>query len=143
MSTVQKLLVVMQVDRASQELPSLGSWEARQCGGWAEPAAIAAAAGPQSSKSQILCKFFCDVMQADRATQELPSLVAPISRGLNAAVERLSLLEHTALKPGDAIQPNDLDKILARCVGFFLTSASSSATSLQESTCLGLCHPLW
>jgi len=44
-STVQKLLVVMQVDRASQELPSLGSWEARQCGGWAEPAAIAAAAG--------------------------------------------------------------------------------------------------
>ena len=59
-------------------------------------------------------------MQADRATQELPSLVAPISRGLNAAVERLSLLEHTALKPGDAIQPNDLDKILARCADLFL-----------------------
>ncbi|DBA84981.1 TPA: hypothetical protein ACH3X2_005720 [Trebouxia sp. C0005] len=54
--------------------------------------------------------------KADRATQELPSLVAPISRGLNAAVERLSLLEHTALKPGDAIQPNDLDKILARAM---------------------------
>ncbi len=61
----------------------------------------------------------CVVVQADRATQELPSLVAPISRGLNAAVERLSLLEHTALKPGDAIQPNDLDKILARYVGLF------------------------
>ncbi|KAL0050442.1 hypothetical protein WJX82_011314 [Trebouxia sp. C0006] len=54
--------------------------------------------------------------KADRATQELPSLVAPISRGLNAAVERLSLLEHTALKLGDAIQPNDLDKILARAM---------------------------
>ncbi|KAL0042137.1 hypothetical protein WJX77_004388 [Trebouxia sp. C0004] len=55
-------------------------------------------------------------VKADRATQELPSLVGPISRGLNAAVERLSLLEHTALKPGDAIQPNDLDKILARAM---------------------------
>ncbi len=107
------------------------------------------------------------MVQADRATQELPSLVAPISRGLNAAVERLSLLEHTALKLGDAIQPNDLDKILARCVILCLasaeerkekttpfgvslmrsqvlyraaqvTSAASPAMSLQDFTCLGL-----
>ena len=71
------------------------------------------------------------MVQADRATQELPSLVAPISRGLNAAVERLSLLEHTALKPGDAIQPNDLDKILARCVGLSLhvTVITSNGTA--------------
>jgi len=55
------------------------------------------------------------VVQADRATQELPSLVAPISRGLNAAVERLSVLEHTALKAGDAVQADDLEKALARC----------------------------
>ena len=53
-------------------------------------------------------------LQADRATQELPSLVAPISRGLNAAVDRLSLLEHTSLKAGDAVQTNDLEKALAR-----------------------------
>ena len=53
-------------------------------------------------------------MQADRTAQELPGLVAPISRNLNSAVERLSFLERTALKPEDAVLASDLDKILAR-----------------------------
>lgn len=52
--------------------------------------------------------------QADRSAQELPGLVAPISRNLTAAVERLTLLERTALKPEDAVLAADLDKILAR-----------------------------
>ena len=52
--------------------------------------------------------------QADRAAQELPGLVAPISRGLNAAVERLSQLEHTALRPGDAVSAPQLEQALAR-----------------------------
>ena len=53
-------------------------------------------------------------MQADRAAQELPSLVAPISRGLNAAVERLAVVEHTCLSLADAVQASDLEKALAR-----------------------------
>ena len=53
-------------------------------------------------------------VQADRAVQELPSLVAPISRGLNAAVERLSVVEHSCLSLADAVQPPDLEKALAR-----------------------------
>lgn len=53
-------------------------------------------------------------VQADRAAQELPSLVAPISRGLNAAVERLSVLEHSCLRQGDAVQAPDLETALAR-----------------------------
>ena len=53
-------------------------------------------------------------MQADRAAQELPSLVAPISRGLNAAVERLAVVEHTCLSLADAVQAPDLEKALAR-----------------------------
>ena len=52
--------------------------------------------------------------QADRSAQELPGLVAPISRNLTAAVERLTFLERTALKPEDAVLAADLDKILAR-----------------------------
>lgn len=53
-------------------------------------------------------------VQADRAAQELPSLVAPISRGLNAAVERVTVLEHSCLRHGDAIQAPDLESALAR-----------------------------
>lgn len=53
-------------------------------------------------------------VQADRSAQELPGLVAPISRNLSAAVERLAFLERTALKPEDAVLASDLDKILAR-----------------------------
>ncbi|KAL3161053.1 hypothetical protein ABBQ38_009436 [Trebouxia sp. C0009 RCD-2024] len=54
--------------------------------------------------------------KADRAAQELPSLVAPISRGLNAAVERLSVLEHSCLRQGDAVQAPDLETALARAM---------------------------
>ena len=53
-------------------------------------------------------------VQAERAAQELPGLVAPISRGLNAAVERLSVLEHSCLRHGDAVQAPDLETALAR-----------------------------
>ena len=53
-------------------------------------------------------------VQAEKAAQELPSLVAPISRGLNAAVERLGVLESRCLRLGDAVQAADLEKALAR-----------------------------
>lgn len=53
-------------------------------------------------------------VQADRAAQELPSLVAPISRGLNAAVERLSIVEHSCLGLADAVLASDLETALAR-----------------------------
>lgn len=62
-------------------------------------------------------------VQADRAGQELPGLVAPISRGLNAAVDRLSMLESTCLREGDAIQTPDLEKALARCPSPFAAEA--------------------
>ena len=53
-------------------------------------------------------------VQADRSAQELPGLVAPISRNLTAAVERLAHLERTALKPEDAVLASNLAGILAK-----------------------------
>lgn len=73
-------------------------------------------------------------MQADRAAQELPSLVAPISRGLNAAVERLALVEHTCLGLADAVQAPDLEKTLARWgLQPVLMHASHSTAHVQNS----------
>ncbi|KAL3162864.1 hypothetical protein ABBQ32_009315 [Trebouxia sp. C0010 RCD-2024] len=70
-----------------------------------------------SAHSEAMAKKMDSVAaKADRAAQELPSLVAPISRGLNAAVERLSVLEHSCLRHGDAVQAPDLETALARAM---------------------------